>query len=137
MRKKICILLVLLMGFAIVACSKPQAEKLTTMTLQELYPGDIANVDSIEITDGSSGERKMFFNQKQILEWIDQIKDMKFEPDSNQEERSGFLYSVSLREGHMSKLGFTPNSQGGHYYIHNEALTLKIQELFGKMDFHK
>ncbi|PKQ89291.1 hypothetical protein CXK86_19770 [Paenibacillus sp. BGI2013] len=137
MRKKICILLVLLMGVAIVACSKPQAEKLTTMTLQELYPGDIANVDSIEITDGSSGERKMFSNQKQILEWIDQIKDMKFEPDSNQEERSGFLYSVSLREGHMSKLGFTPNSQGGHNYIHNEELTLKIQEMFGNMDFHK
>lgn len=67
-RKKVCILLLLLMGLAIIACSKPQAEKLTTMTLQELYPGDILNVDSIEITDGSSGERKLFSNQKQILD---------------------------------------------------------------------
>ncbi|WP_458122976.1 hypothetical protein [Paenibacillus sp. Z3-2] len=137
MRKIMCILLLLLMGIAIIACSEPQAEKLTTMTLQELYPGDIANVVSIEITDGGSGERKLISNQKLILEWIDQIKDIKLEPDSNQEDRSGFLYSVSLREDHKSKLGFTPNSQGGHYYIHNEELTTKIQELFGNEDSHK
>ncbi|KQO17526.1 hypothetical protein [Paenibacillus sp. Leaf72] len=132
-----CVLLLLLMGLAIIACSEPQAEKLTTKTLQELYPGDIAKVDSMEITDGSSGERKWFANKKQIQEWIDQVKDMKFEPDPNQEDRSGFLYAVSLREGHESKLGFTPNSQGRHYYIHNEELTNRIQEMFVNGDTTK
>ncbi|MEY8747098.1 hypothetical protein AB9M62_49075 [Bacillales bacterium AN1005] len=46
-----------------------------------------------------------------------------------QEDRSGFLYAVSLLENNQIKLGFTPNSQGGHYYIHNEELTTQIQRL--------
>ncbi|ETT62834.1 hypothetical protein MHI43_15750 [Paenibacillus sp. FSL H8-0457] len=137
MRKLWCILLLLLIVLAIIACSKPQTENLTTKKLQELYPGDIANVDSIEITDGSSGERKLFTNKKQIQAWLDQVKDMKFEPDPNQEDRSGFLYTVSLREGREIKLGFTPNSQGGHYYIHNEELSTQIQDLFENRDYIK
>ncbi|MCG7376292.1 hypothetical protein MH215_04760 [Paenibacillus sp. ACRSA] len=128
--KKLCLLVLLLLsGLAVTACNGPQVEKLTTQTIQQFYPGDMENVDSIEITDGSSGVRKVFSNKKQIQEWINQVKNLTFVPDSNQEDRSGFLYAVSLLENNQIKLGFTPNSQGGHYYIHNEELTTQIQRL--------
>ncbi|MCQ6563289.1 hypothetical protein [Paenibacillus mendelii] len=55
---------------------------------------------------------------------------MEFVPDPNQVGRTGFLYAVSLFENKEAKFRFTPGNVEGYYYIHNEELMDKIQELF-------
>ena len=121
----------MILAVALTACSKPPVEEpLTTKKLGEFYPGDISKVDSIVIVDGETGRRKVFTDKQEVQDWINQVKDMEFVPDPNQEGRSGFLYAVTLREKGEDKMGFSPNAAGGHYYIHNEELRIKIEELF-------
>ncbi|MED4600926.1 hypothetical protein P9314_09455 [Paenibacillus validus] len=124
------VLLFVILPF-IAECSKTVPEpQLTTKKLYELYPGDIQKVDYIEIRSGETGHLKTYTDKNQIQDWIGQVRNFKFVPDPNQEDRSGFLYGVSLFENKELKLGFTPNSTGGHYYIYNEELKNKIQELY-------
>lgn len=122
-------LLVILSG-----CGKREPEpELTTQELHELYPGDIDNVDYIEIRDGSTGELVRIKDQAVIRDWVSEVRHFEFVPDPNQEDRVGFLYAVTLYEHEEAKLSFTPSSTSGHYYIHNEELRLKIKELFESM----
>lgn len=122
-------LLVILSG-----CGKREPEpELTTQELQELYPGDIDDVDYIEIRDGSTGELMRIKDQAMIRDWVSEVRHFEFVPDPNQEDRVGFLYAVTLYEHEEAKLSFTPSSTSGHYYIHNEELRLKIKELFEGM----
>jgi len=39
---------------------------LQPITLSQIYPGSILNVNKIELLDGSSGERKVIEDQRQI-----------------------------------------------------------------------
>ncbi|MDN4069675.1 hypothetical protein QYF50_17365 [Paenibacillus vini] len=122
-------LLVILSG-----CGKREPEpELTTQELHELYPGDIDNVDYIEIRDGSTGELVRIKDQAVIRDWVSEVRHFEFVPDPNQEDRVGYLYAVTLYEHEEAKLSFTPSSTNGHYYIHNEELKLKIKELFESM----
>ncbi|RAP77708.1 hypothetical protein [Paenibacillus montanisoli] len=135
-------LLLLLFVIAVIATgcgNTPTAKEsdLTTKKMNEFYPGDISNVELIEITDGETGERRVFTNKQQIDEWINQVKDMDFVPDPNQGERDGFLFSVSLFEGQEKKLSFTTNYLGGHYYIHKEELLTAINDFYGNADYTK
>lgn len=115
-------------------CGKREPEpELTTQELQELYPGDIDDVDYIEIRDGSTGELEKITDQAMIQDWVNEVRHLEFVPDPNQEDRVGFLYAVTLYEHEEAKLSFTPSSTSGHYYIHNEELKLKIKELFESM----
>jgi hypothetical protein len=103
---------------------------LTTKPFYQFYPGDLSKVDSIEIRSGSTGELKVFNDVQLVQAWIQTIRNTSLVPDPNQEDRTGFLYTVSLLEGIERKFSFTPNRIDGHYYMHNEELRKHIQELF-------
>ncbi|UJF35128.1 hypothetical protein [Paenibacillus hexagrammi] len=106
------------------------SEPLQPITLKQLYPGDIQNVDQIDIRSGSTGELKSYTNQKMIHAWIDAVSELELQPDPNQEGRTGFQYSVTLYEHKESKLSFLTNSIHGHYYLDNKAFTDLIKQLF-------
>lgn len=72
------------------ACS--QSNNITSKKLSEFYPGEIQNVDQIEITDGSSGGSKSFKNKENISEWLETIKDVTFRLDQDQGKRDGFRF---------------------------------------------
>ncbi|WP_079911514.1 hypothetical protein [Paenibacillus sp. 32352] len=123
------ITVVILLSFSVIAAGCGKKEHLSVKKLSEFYNGDISKVDTIEITDGSSGKRKSFTDREQVQAWIDSVRHIELIPDPNQEDRSGFLYAVSLFENKELKLGFTPNSIGGHYYIHNDEMKAQIEQL--------
>lgn len=128
---KIPLALFLTLVFLLTSCKSAEpAPQLTAKKLHELYPGDLTKVDTIEIRSGSTGEFKTFNEPTDVQLWINQVRDMIFEPDPNQEGRAGFLYAVSFLENNQVKFSFTPNSTGGHYYLHNEKLTNSIRTLF-------
>ncbi|PZD93210.1 hypothetical protein DNH61_24505 [Paenibacillus sambharensis] len=121
-------IIVLLAGCS--AEAPPGKAELKTQRLHEFYPGSISNVEAVEILDGSTGDRKLISDELMVRDWINQVKDMIFVPDPNQEGRTGFLYEVSLFEGEERKLSFTPSAVGGHYYLHNEKLLARVEALF-------
>lgn len=118
-------------------CSSGDPEpELATKKLVELYPGDLGKVERIEIRSGSTGQLASITNPAKIADWLRDVREMEFVPHPNQEDRTGFLYAVSLfeKEAEEARLSFTPSSTGGHYYLHNEELTKKIEELFESAD---
>ncbi|NOU99056.1 hypothetical protein [Paenibacillus planticolens] len=128
---KIHFVIFFVIAVLLTAC-KPneQPSALTSKKLYELYPGDLAKVDTIEIRSGSTGELKTFTEPDQIQPWIQNVREISFVPDPNQEGRVGFLFSVSFFENKQVKFSFTTNSSGSNYYLHNEELKNSIQTLF-------
>lgn len=122
--------LLLPLVFVLGGCGQAEPEpSLTTQKLSDLYPGDIGNVDYIEIRSGSTGKLVKVTDKWVIKNWIDEVRNLEFVPDPNQEDRVGYLYWVTLYENQEAKLSFTPSSTGGHYYLHNDQLHKKIEEL--------
>jgi len=122
----ICIALLILGGCR----TPPEKPELKPITLAEVYPGDIRDVNRIELRDGSSGEKKIVEDPELIESWISQIKHLELVPDKNQEGRVGFLYGISLYEGEELKFGFTPNNIQGIYYESNPEFDQRINALF-------
>ncbi|RIX60292.1 hypothetical protein D3P08_01610 [Paenibacillus nanensis] len=110
------------------ACS--QSNNTTSKKLSEFYPGEIQNVDQVEITNGSSGERKSFKNKENISEWLESIKDVTFRIDQEQEKRDGFRYSVKLFESGENKLSFSTNTINDRQYITDDNFYESIKEFF-------
>ena len=108
----------------------PEPVVLNPISLSEAYPGNITEVDKIELLDGSSGERKVIENQVVIEQWISKIKNIELIPDDNQEGRVGFVFGISLYEGDELKLGFIPNQINNIYYKSNNEFFGLIRELF-------
>ncbi|MFC7681811.1 hypothetical protein [Paenibacillus sp. GCM10028914] len=103
---------------------------LKTMTLSEAYPGNITEIDKIELLDGSSGEKKIIEDHEVIAEWIRKIKDIELMPDDNQEGSVGYIFGISLYENNEIKLGFIPNQINEVYYKTNDEFTRIIKEFF-------
>jgi|GEM_PF-921722 hypothetical protein len=133
--------LMLTLAVALTACGgkeqAPEEVPLAAKSLRELYPGDMARADAIQVVDGGTGERKLYSDMQQVRLWIDSVQDIVLVPDPNQEDRNGYLYGVTLFEGEESRMSFTPNSAGGHYRIHNEELSARIEALFAEAPLEK
>lgn len=112
--------------------SKPESLPLRPLSLSEVYPGDILQVDKVILADGSTGARRVIEDRQQIAEWITRIKDIKLTPDQNQEDRTGFMFGISLYEGEEKKLGFIPNLIQGVYYKPNSEFEGYIRAFFEK-----
>jgi hypothetical protein len=115
--------------FLIGGCSN-QIGNSNGKSLVDFYPGDISNVDHIEIRSGSTGDLVTITDLQQVQEWLSRVSTIEFIPDSNQEDKVGYLYYVDLFEGKERKLRFTPGDVEGTYYIYNKELEAEIQNLF-------
>jgi hypothetical protein len=98
--------------------------------LMDFYPGDISKVNHIEIRSGSTGDLVTITDIQQVQDWISGVDSIEFIPDSNQEEKKGYLFFVDLFEGNERKLRFSPDDVEGHYYIYNKELEKEMAELF-------
>jgi len=125
---RMCLILLFIIIFAS-GCTVADDE---SQKLRELYPGDILLVDQLEVTNGSSGEKKIYNDTKQIQDWLKSIQDIEFIPSSDQSKKDGFLYSVDLFEANNKKMSFTTNYFNGKYYETNEILTDSIKNFFEK-----
>jgi hypothetical protein len=116
------IMAVLVVLFGCSAKSEPEAKPLKTITLEEVYPSpsSITAVDRIELRDMSTGNRLSITDQKQILDFINQIKGLKLVPDEEQGLRVGNIYKISMYEGEDLKLGFVSDAVNGVNYINLE-----------------
>ncbi|WNR44159.1 hypothetical protein [Paenibacillus roseipurpureus] len=116
-----------------VGCGKentPVKPKLTTKQLEAFYPGDISKVDHIEIRSGSTGELRVYTDQKVVQDWIEKVRHIPMIPDPNQEGKVGYLFAVGLFEGKEKKLGFSSTDIADHYYLHSKELAKQISDLF-------
>jgi hypothetical protein len=89
---------------------------LETKTLSEFYGRDLDRVTKIVILDGSTGYKKTINDSKVIDEFINEIKDIKFIPEDNQEKRDGYRYAITLFEKGEKTFQFTPIEIDDHYY---------------------
>jgi len=112
------------------ACQTTDKVNLLPITISEAYPGNIMNVTTIELIDGSSGERVQLDNNDEIDRLINDIKDLVLEPDHNQEGRTGYIYRLALYEEDELKLDFLPTAIDRTYYTFNEQLHSILQELY-------
>ena len=104
---------------------------LDTQTLEQFYEGNLNDVTKIRIVDGNSGYSKTVADQSAIQGFLNQIKSIKFIPYKNQEERSGFNYSITLYENEETTFAFSLTQVNGHYY-HTEPEILPIVDHFYK-----
>lgn len=121
-------LVIIMILLLIPACSQPS--NIAPKKMSEFYPGDIRNVDRVEITDGSSGASKVFNNKESISDWLESIKNVTFTPDQDQGKRDGLRYSVKLFEGEKHKLSFSTNSINDRYYLTDVSFYESIKEFF-------
>ncbi|MGE7909222.1 hypothetical protein [Lysinibacillus xylanilyticus] len=89
---------------------------LETKTLTEFYKNDLEDVTKIQVQDGSTGYSKITTDKKVIDEFLSEIKDVQFIPEENQEDRAGFLYSITLYEDEQMTFIFTENEVTDYYY---------------------
>jgi hypothetical protein len=89
---------------------------LETKTFTEFYTNNLEDVTKIEVQDGSTGYSKITTDKKVIDEFLNEIKDVQFIPEENQEDRDGFLYAISLYEGEQMTFIFTENEVTDYYY---------------------
>lgn len=126
-------ILIMIIILVCVGCAKGETAvkpKLSVKQLEEFYPGDISNVDHIEIRSGSTGALKIVNDKQLAQDWIAKVRHMKLTPDRNQEGRVGYLFYVDLFEGQDKKLRFLPNEIAGTYYVYSEELAKEISALF-------
>ncbi|WP_260871853.1 hypothetical protein [Bacillus sp. X1(2014)] len=66
--------------------------------MPEFYIKDLGDVTKIVIVKGSTGNKKTIVEKAVIEGFLTKIKEIKFIPEENQEERKGWSYSIRLYE---------------------------------------
>lgn len=125
LKKFIAFLLLIL----VVGCESDSVV-LKPTTLSNEYPGDISNVDKVELVDGSSGERKIINDKIVVQEWLNQIKDIELTPHENQEEKTGYLFRMALYEGEQKNFEFLSFLLNDVYYETNHEFVEPIRTFF-------
>lgn len=105
--------------------------KLEPMTFEEIYSGDLSEVSKIEIRHGN-GELKEITDQSIINSWLDSLKNIVFEPSTNQDGQVGYLYNVSLFEEEILTLSFSTTQINDVYYNENEQVLQQLHSLFNE-----
>jgi hypothetical protein len=126
-KTKVAILVAGIFLFIVFAIWHPRLE---SKTIEEFYPGEIVHVDKITILDGSTGERRELTEVHEVQGWLAEIKEILFVPDENQEERSGYLYSVAFYEQGEKTFSFTHHQVGDDYYHPEPDIVPYMKEMF-------
>ncbi|RHW41750.1 hypothetical protein D1B31_07595 [Neobacillus notoginsengisoli] len=107
---------------------------LETKTLPEFYENDLDGVTRIVIWDGSTGYKKTMTDKALIEEFLNKMKDIKFIPEENQEERTGWRYSINLYEKGKRTFQFTLNKVNNHYYYTEPDLHPIVDEFYKNLN---
>lgn len=89
---------------------------LETKTLPEFYEKELDDVTKIQILDGSTGAKKVIHDKEVINDFLSEIKDIKFIPEENQGDRSGFRYGIALYQEEENIFSFSLNEVDDNYY---------------------
>lgn len=82
---------------------RPDVSKLEPQVLSAMMrDAGVENVDALEVQSGSTGEKKFTTDEELITEFIQQIADVTYTPDPDQEERIGWIYRVTVKNGENS-----------------------------------
>ena len=100
----------------------------------ELYTEeDLTEIQQVTIIDGSTGYKKIIQDSYAIETLMNQINDIKFIPQSNQEARSGWRYGIELVDG-KKKFSFTLNQVGDVYYDTSPTMLPIIEDFYKNID---
>jgi hypothetical protein len=89
---------------------------LETKTLTEFYEQDFEEVTKIQIMDGNTGFKKEILDKKEIDDFLNKIKDIRFIPEDDQEDRDGTRYSITFYLEEEATFSFALNKVNDHYY---------------------
>jgi len=84
--------------------------------LPEFYTKDLGDVTKIVIVKGSTGNKKTIVEKAVIEEFLTKMKEIKFIPEENQEERKGWSYSIRLYKDAEKTFQFELTKVNGNYY---------------------
>jgi hypothetical protein len=124
----IAILLVVICGCQ--SHNQPNAKSTDAIELEAFYPGDMTQVDTIEMMSGSNGNRKTITNPTKIREWIEKVRHLKMIPDPDQEQSTGVLFHVSLFEKGKKTLNLTPTTVDHKPVKPNSDLAELMKQLY-------
>ena len=113
---------------------RPDVSKLEPQILSEMMQdAGIENVNALEVQSGSTGEKKFTTDEALITEFIQQIADVTYTPDPDQEERMGWIYRVTVKDGKNS-FEFYPNYVKDVYYIADGDVGGMMESLFQEIE---
>ncbi|MCD5323435.1 MULTISPECIES: hypothetical protein [Pontibacillus] len=103
---------------------------LETETFAEFYSGEVTR---IEIVSGETGEKRSIEDLERVNRFIDQVEDVQFHPQENQEKRDGFRYSIRLYNEDKKVFGCTLTMVDGHYYDTEPDLYSIVDKWFKRL----
>lgn len=108
--------------------------KLETKPFSELYKADFDGVTKIEIFNMRSGYKKITEDKELIDTFLNDIKDIKFIPQENQEDREGgSQYAITLFHNQEGSFQFGITVVNGVYYETDPDILPIVEELFNKL----
>ncbi|MFN7249835.1 MAG: hypothetical protein ACK4M9_03500 [Anaerobacillus sp.] len=131
MKKLVGLLFVVLM---LVGCSNIVSNSLETNTLTEFYEKDLQNVSKVVIVDGSTGYKKTIDENVVIEGFLDEIKDIKFIPEENQEGRVGWRYSITLSQDDEYTFMFGLTQVNDNYYFTEPHIHPIVDKFYKTVD---
>ena len=102
--------------------------------LHTFYPGDITQVDSIEMMSGSDGTKRTTTDQVLIQEWIEKVSDLEIVLDPDQEDSTGVLYHVTMFEQGKEVLYMTPTDMNHQRMQPQLELADRMSELYDAIE---
>lgn len=120
--------LIFFIAFALVGCG------LETKTLSQFYEKNLDDVNKIVIVDGSTGNKKTVTENEVIKEFLSEIKDIKFIPDQNQENRVGWRYSITLFQDDKQAFQFGLSEVNENYYNTEPDIYPIVENFYENLD---
>lgn len=102
--------------------------------LDTFYPGDITQVDSIEMMSGGDGTKKTTTDQVLIQEWIEKVRDLEIVLDPDQEDATGVLFHVTMFEQGKEVLYMTPTDMNHQRIEPQLELADRMSELYDAIE---
>lgn len=102
--------------------------------LETFYPGDITQVESIEMMSGSDGTKKVTTDQVLIHEWIEKVRDLRIVLDPDQEDTTGVLFHVTMFEQGKEVLYMTPTDMNHQPIEPQLELADRMSELYDAIE---
>ena len=110
---------------------------LETQTLPEFYEKEFDDVTEIQILDGSTGYKKVINDKRVVDDFLSDIKDIKFIPEENQEDRSGFRYGIGLYQDEEITFSFTLNEVNGNYYYTEPDIHPIVDDFYKSLEIEE